>query len=115
MIENLWIYIHAVIGIWLTYYFCLTAIPEIASHVVPIFTERVSIKLERWVPLRTRQSLYRTLFIGGLFFAGFLAWNQPYQNVISKVIVAQSEWAGSGTEPPKPGEGHYKLGYKWRN
>jgi hypothetical protein len=94
MLGDFLTYIEAVIGVWFTGYWFLTALPEALSYVLPsALLEKMVARLDRWASPETRQYFYRWLFISGIFIAGFLAWDEQYQIAISKsseTLVAKS-------------------------
>jgi len=89
MLAEFRIYVEAVINVWFTGYWFITALPEALSYIVPSFApESVAARLDLWVSSETRQRFYRAVFLLGIFFAGFVAWDEQYQLATSKAAPA---------------------------
>lgn len=80
MLSDFAAYLVAVIAIWFSGYWFLTAIPEALSWVMPdASTRKVVARVDHWVSVDTRQSFYRFLFVIGFFIAGFIAGDDQYR------------------------------------
>ena len=74
-------YFQAVFGYWISAYWCGTAIPEILGRIVPTAwaTWAMPDQIDYYIAPQKRQQLYRTLFLVGIFAAGYMAWDEQYQ------------------------------------
>src|SRR5271155_3103459 len=77
--SNFSVYLYAVFVQWGGIYTMVTLIPDASKW---IQRDGVIARISRWldkrITLTHRMRLYRSLFVVGIFFAGFLAWNEQY-------------------------------------
>lgn len=83
--SDLFAYVLAVGAAWFDGYWYLTALPELASFLVPAARiVRITDALDKWFGAESRRRIYVWIAIIGVFFASFSAWDEQYRAAQNK-------------------------------